>query len=159
MDRFYNHIDVSLPTSDLQLTSVTCLWIISKYLEVEPMDIKHCAKLTAYQIPKTSFVNRETEVIASVQCYLDVTTVLDFHSFFFKLLKLRMQNDNLVSNLVIRLLAEVEILSYDICRAMITDVDFVKEKPSLLSATSIFLALTLADKHASPILKIERREA
>lgn len=39
MDRFYDKQAVSLPTKDLQLTAVTSLFIASKNLEVDPLDL------------------------------------------------------------------------------------------------------------------------
>lgn len=39
MDRFYEASDEDFPTKDLQLTAVTCLFIASKNLEVEPLDL------------------------------------------------------------------------------------------------------------------------
>ena len=42
MDRFYEAQTESLPNKDLQLTAVTALFIASKNLEVDPMDLDVC---------------------------------------------------------------------------------------------------------------------
>ena len=42
MDRFYGAHQQSLPAKDLQLTAVTSLFIASKNLEVDPLDLKTC---------------------------------------------------------------------------------------------------------------------
>jgi hypothetical protein len=39
MDRFYDQQTDSLPAKDLQLTAVTALFISSKNLEVDPLDL------------------------------------------------------------------------------------------------------------------------
>ena len=48
MDRYYEVIQHSLPQKDLQLTAVTALFIASKNLEVEPLDLKTCVKDLCY---------------------------------------------------------------------------------------------------------------
>lgn len=42
MDRYYTTQQTSLPSKDLQLTAVTALFIASKNLEVDPLDLKTC---------------------------------------------------------------------------------------------------------------------
>lgn len=42
MDRFYESQTVNLPQNDLQLTAVTALFMASKNLEVDPLDLKTC---------------------------------------------------------------------------------------------------------------------
>jgi hypothetical protein len=42
MDRFYESQITQLPQSDLQLTAVTALFVASKNLEVDPLDLKTC---------------------------------------------------------------------------------------------------------------------
>ena len=39
MDRFYDRQTSNMPTKDLQLTAVTSLFIASKNLEVDPLDL------------------------------------------------------------------------------------------------------------------------
>lgn len=39
MDRFYDRQSEQLPSKDLQLTAVTCLFIASKNQEVDPLDL------------------------------------------------------------------------------------------------------------------------
>lgn len=39
MDRYYDKQPKSMPTKDLQLTAVTALFIASKNLEVDPLDL------------------------------------------------------------------------------------------------------------------------
>jgi len=48
MDRYYDKQIQSLPTKDLQLTAVTSLFIASKNLEVDPLDLQTCAKTLCF---------------------------------------------------------------------------------------------------------------
>ena len=50
MDRFYDGIHpAQLPTSDLQLTAVTCLFVASKNLEVDPLDLQTCISTLCFK--------------------------------------------------------------------------------------------------------------
>ena len=48
MDRYYAKIGEDLPTKDLQLTAVTALFIYSKNLEIDPLDLKTCSKTLCF---------------------------------------------------------------------------------------------------------------
>lgn len=48
MDRFYQAQQRSLPSNDLQLTAVTSLFIASKNLEVDPLDLKTCVQTLCF---------------------------------------------------------------------------------------------------------------
>ena len=48
MDRFYDKAKESLPVKDLQLTAVTSLFIASKNLEVDPLDLNTCCKTLCF---------------------------------------------------------------------------------------------------------------
>jgi hypothetical protein len=49
MDRFYTHTNKNLPQNDLQLTAVTSLFIASKNLEVDPLDLQTCVKTLCFK--------------------------------------------------------------------------------------------------------------
>jgi hypothetical protein len=48
MDRFYDRQQSNMPTKDLQLTAVTSLFIASKNLEVDPLDLQTCCKTLCF---------------------------------------------------------------------------------------------------------------
>lgn len=60
MDRYYDSVSDSLPAKDLQLTAVTSLFIASKNLEVDPLDLKTCATTLCFnKYSKTMFLQKE----------------------------------------------------------------------------------------------------
>jgi hypothetical protein len=54
MDRFYDRQTSNMPTKDLQLTAVTSLFIASKNLEVDPLDLRTCCKVLCFNKYGTS---------------------------------------------------------------------------------------------------------
>lgn len=63
MDRFYEGQEVDLPTKDLQLTAVTALFIASKSIDVEPIDLQTCCKTLCFnKYSKTQFLNKESAI-------------------------------------------------------------------------------------------------
>lgn len=63
MDRFYNIQKESLPAKDLQLTAVTSLFIASKNLEVDPLDLSTCVKTLCFsKYSKNQFLRKEAEI-------------------------------------------------------------------------------------------------
>ena len=67
MDRFYEASDEDFPTKDLQLTAVTCLFIASKNLEVEPLDLQTCTKTLCFnKFTKVDFLSKEAAIRKAV---------------------------------------------------------------------------------------------
>lgn len=48
MDRYYDKQTISMPVKDLQLSAVSALFIASKNLEVDPLDLQTCAKTLCF---------------------------------------------------------------------------------------------------------------
>lgn len=48
MDRFYTTSIEQHPVKDLQLTAVTALFLASKNLEVDPLDLSTCVKTLCF---------------------------------------------------------------------------------------------------------------
>jgi hypothetical protein len=48
MDRFYSTSNEQHPVKDLQLTAVTALFLASKNLEVDPLDLSTCVKTLCF---------------------------------------------------------------------------------------------------------------
>lgn len=63
MDRFFHAQTTSLPSKDLQLTAVTALFIASKNLEVDPIDLKTCVRTLCFgKYSKLHFLEKETAI-------------------------------------------------------------------------------------------------
>ena len=60
MDRYYDSCTFSQPNNDLQLTGVTALFVASKNLEVDPLDLKTCIKTLCFnKYSKSHFLEKE----------------------------------------------------------------------------------------------------
>lgn len=63
MDRFYDNSTVQFGSEDLQLTAVTSLFIASKNLEVDPIDLSTCIKTLCYKkFTALQFIEKEKNI-------------------------------------------------------------------------------------------------
>ncbi len=63
IDRFYEAQEEDFSTKDLQLTAVTSLFIASKSIDVEPIDLQTCCKTLCFsKYSKSQFLNKETAI-------------------------------------------------------------------------------------------------
>lgn len=89
MDRFYTCQHSSLPSKDLQLTAVTALFIASKNLEVDPLDLKTCVTTLCFnKYSKTQFLEKECAIRKATNYENEAPCCLDFIMLFSRLLKL-----------------------------------------------------------------------
>ena len=89
MDRYYDSQVYSLPCEDLQLTGVTALFVASKNLEVDPLDLRTCIKALCFnKYSKSQFLEKESELRKAIQYENEAPTVLDFIMMLLRLLKL-----------------------------------------------------------------------
>lgn len=158
MDRYFTNIETPFDQNDMFLTLITSLMISSKYFEVYPLDISDCIKMSGYNFSKDAFLKKESQIISAIQCNLDMPHLLDFNCFFFKVMKLRMQDEDLVSDKIIKFLAETETLAYDFCKAFVSIHEFLTTKLSYLSVSSLFLAFQLSTKHNICNPDLDQRE-
>ena len=92
MDRFYEEQRTTLPSRDLQLTAVTSLFIASKNLEVDPLDLKTCvATLCFNKYSKSHFLTKETAIRRACQYENEAPCTLDFILLYARLIKLQIQ--------------------------------------------------------------------
>lgn len=88
MDRYYDKQVVSLPTKDLQLTAVTSLFIASKNLEVDPLDLQTCAKTLCFsKYARAQFLKKEADIRKATLYENESPTVLDFIMFYIRMVK------------------------------------------------------------------------
>lgn len=88
MDRYYDKQPKSMPTKDLQLTAVTALFIASKNLEVDPLDLQTCAKTLCFnKYAKSLFLKKEADVRKATKYENESPTVLDFIMFYIRMVK------------------------------------------------------------------------
>ena len=91
MDRFYQEQRTSLPSRDLQLTAVTALFIASKNLEVDPLDLKTCIVTLCFnKYSKSQFLAKETAIRRACFYENEAPCTLDFILLYARLIKLQM---------------------------------------------------------------------
>lgn len=89
MDRFYDKQTEILPTKDLQLTAVTALFVASKNLEVDPIDLQTCCKTLCFnKYAKSQFLKKEADIRRATLYENEAPTVLDFVMFYLRMVKL-----------------------------------------------------------------------
>lgn len=92
MDRYYDNQTVSLPAKDLQLTAVTALFVASKNLEVDPLDLRTCIKTLCFnKYSKSQFLEKESGIREATQYENEAPSSLDFIMILIRLLKCRLQ--------------------------------------------------------------------
>lgn len=92
MDRFYDQTKELLPAKDLQLTAVTALFLASKNLEVDPLDLTTCVKTLCFnKYSRVQFLQKESAIQRLTNFENESPSVLDFLMFYLRLIKQRLQ--------------------------------------------------------------------
>lgn len=87
MDRYYKVQTESLPAKDLQLTAVTSLFIASKNIEVDPLDLDTCQKTLCFnKYSKSAFLKKETDIRKATVYENEAPNMLDFIMFYLRCL-------------------------------------------------------------------------
>ena len=140
MDRFYSESMVSHQSKDLQLTAVTALFIASKNLEVDPLDLKTCVQTLCFnKYSKTQFLDKESAIRKACEYENEAPCCLDFIMVYSRLLKLQIQEKLSASEESLQFLLDVQTIAYDVCKSVTLDASILKYKPSVLAACMIFL--------------------
>jgi hypothetical protein len=91
MDRFYDQTKELLPAKDLQLTAVTALFLASKNLEVDPLDLTTCVKTLCFnKYSRVQFLQKEASIQRLTNFENESPSILDFLMFYLRLIKQRL---------------------------------------------------------------------
>ncbi len=94
MDRYYEKSESDHPVKDLQLTAVTALFIASKNLEVDPLDLQTCCKTLCFnKYSKQAFLKKEADIRRATLYENECPTTLEFLMLFLRCLKKNVQQD------------------------------------------------------------------
>lgn len=78
-----------MPLKDLQLTAVTALFVASKNLEVDPIDLSTCSRTLCFnKYSKIQFLRKECDIRKATNYENDAPTILDFMMFYMRMIKL-----------------------------------------------------------------------
>lgn len=109
IDRFYDSQTTNMPAKELQLTAVTSLFIASKNLEVDPLDLLTCCKVLCFnKYSKNQFLQKEYDIRRATLYENEAPSVLDFIILYIRLLK------NEVSQHINNYLPEIEAFIQDV---------------------------------------------
>ena len=90
MDRFYTAQFSFLPAKDLQLTAVTALFIASKNLEVEPLELRTCVQTLCFnKYAKSAFLDKESQIRKACQYENEAPCTLDFIMLYIRMIKVQ----------------------------------------------------------------------
>ena len=144
MDRYYEVLPHSMPQKDLQLTAVTALFIASKNLEVEPLDMKACVRDLCYnKYSKQEFLNKEAEIRLAINYEVEAPTGLDFIMLYVRLIKLEFEKATNCITQTSQFLFDVQTIAYDYFKSITIDASILKYRPSVIAATCINLGFQL----------------
>ena len=140
MDRFYSEQTQSLPSKDLQLTAVTALFIASKNLEVDPIDLKLCVSTLGFnKYSKTQFVDKEAAIRQACNYENEAPSSLDFIMLYTRLLKVLLQEQIKCTDFSLEFLFNVHTIAYDLSKSVTLDAGLLRYQPHVLSACMIYL--------------------
>jgi hypothetical protein len=144
MDRYFDKQQHSLPSKELQLTAVTALFVASKNLEVDPLDLQTCAKTLCFnKYGRPQFLKRETDIRLATQYENESPTILDFVMFYIRLIKLQAQKQVDCLPETQQFISDMTTITYDLCKSVSIDANLFKYRPSILAAALTFIGFQL----------------
>ena len=158
MDALYStDCNRAKPSKDLQLTGVTCLFIASKNLEVEPLDMHTCKNTLLFRkYTQEQILDKEKDIRQAIHYVNEVPSTLDFLVFYHKLIKLNIQNMTNCTTDTQNFIADILQSAYEIIKSMMLDSSTYQFKPSILAAVAMFIGFQQTFYHMlMPDFKLE----
>lgn len=119
---------------------MTALFIASKNLEVDPLDLKTCVQTLCFnKYSKKQFLDKEQAIRAGCEYENEAPCTLDFILLYMRLTRLQIQDHMQYSDQVGEFLLDVQTIAYDICKSVTLDASMLKYKPSVLAACMVFI--------------------
>ena len=148
----------ALPNTDLQLTGVTCFFIASKNLEVDPLDLRTCIKTLCFnKYSKSHFLEKEADLRKSIGYENEAPTILDFIMLLLRLLKLQVQTQMDATDMTIAYIFDVQTIAYDLCKSLVLDANMLKYRPSVLATCLIFAGFQFQFEYMARMKAIDLR--
>ena len=123
---------------------MTALFIASKNLEVDPLDLQTCAKTLCFnKYARPQFLKRETDIRLATQYENESPTILDFVMFYICLIKLQTQKQMDCLPETQQFLSDMTTITYDLCKSVSIDANLFKYRPSILAAALTFVGFQL----------------
>ncbi|XP_065855934.1 cyclin-A3-2-like [Euphorbia lathyris] len=116
----------------LQLLGVSSMLIVAKYEEINPPDVQDFCYITDNTFTKEEIVKMEADILKSLKFELGSPTIM---TFLRKHARVAQEDD-----MSVFILMQLEFLEYYLAELSLLDFDCVKFLPSLVAASTIFLA-------------------
>ena len=123
---------------------MTALFIASKNLEVEPLDLRTCVKELCYnKYSKQEFLKKEADIRLATNYENEAPTCLDFIMLYVRLIKMALENTIDCLPKTAEFIFDVQTIAYDYYKSIIIDASMLKYRPSVLAAACINLGFQL----------------
>jgi hypothetical protein len=148
-DRFFMLTNKTIRPEDMQLTGLTALFMVSKYLEITPLFLDQLVNEMGYRKYKAKeFVDRETELMSQLACEIDPPTHLDFTLLYSKFIRSQVQNfRGPIMKPTLTFLLTAEYYACEYCKMLLADLDMLSVRPSILAATAIKFGLEYSERY------------
>lgn len=159
-----------MPTSDLQLTAVTCFFISAKNIMIEPFTLPNVIESMCYnKFTCEEFLQKERDIRHYCNYENESANLIDFTSLFIKEIKYKFceyqdkekkYRTMKISKSTIDFVRELEILSYEFSKIVLADGMTKRYLTSYLSASvllaaeSILLGKVVDDKNHKMVVDL-----
>lgn len=128
VDRFISHRPVC--RNDLQLLGVTCLFIASKFEELDPPKVSQYSDITAFDCSPVSILHSEVEILNTLNFDIVAPHCLDYLDLFCYTLQIPTKDSSPVY-VFSKYLIEISFLSHEV----------LQFTSSIIAASSLFISL------------------
>lgn len=126
------------------MTAVTALFLSSKNLEVDPLDLTTCVKSLCFnKFSRQQFLQKEAQIQRLTQFENESPSILDFLMFYLRLIKHKLQTTINSTEQTSDFLIDVQTIAYDFCKSIIIDASMLKYRPSVLAAVTVYLGFLM----------------
>jgi hypothetical protein len=100
-----------------------------------------------------NFLDKETELMSLLACDIDPPNHFDFTLLYFKFIRMKIHGFlGGISRSCISFIEQYETIATDFCRLVLSDVDAIAMRPSILGATAIHFGLEVVQNHLPKII-------
>lgn len=152
MDRYFSKVkDRSLESSQVQLTGLAALFMVSKFLEIVPLFLQDVVRDMAYnKYNARQIVDKETELMSLLACDIDPPNHFDAALVYFKYIRMQIYTFQAVISLkCLAYIESIEKYASDFCRMALTDIELMALRPSILGAYAIHFGIMSVEKFSS----------
>jgi len=143
IDQYFKTVPTKLLIKDLHCIGVVCMFIASKYEDIYPLKLSVVHEKIAHRkLSVEQMRDKESEILQTLDFDIRHPTLYDFLTIY--------QEHALRPNLTLIQLTDsyelIDLLSIYVAKMVYHDYDLSQLSPSLLAASSLYVALKLTEK-------------